>query len=154
MSWMSNLFSACCFADSVSSAQLCHSNYSQFPFVFLKGSTSKHLPVICHCIMGCELFWVNTHPILLVIPSCLPDELWERTHKRQPLRKQSSFCGVVTVATLLPPFLFLWVINDHFCLCKLLGVSTKQRWITKSDAKMSTTTHWLPFFKQFTQKTK
>ena len=56
--------------------------------------------------MGLELFWV-THPIRSVIPSCLPDELWERASNvctKDRLGNAISFLrAVAAMAALLPP---------------------------------------------------
>lgn len=85
------------------------SNHSQFILLFLflwsKDSLTRCW-VIYHCIMGLELFWVNTHLIRSVIPSCFPDELWESASNvcsEGRLGKQSTFCGGATMAALLPP---------------------------------------------------
>lgn len=56
--------------------------------------------------MGLELFWV-THPIRSVIPSCLPDELWESASNvctKDRLGNAIFFLrAVASMAALLPP---------------------------------------------------
>lgn len=58
--------------------------------------------------MGLELFWVNTHPTQSVIPSCLPDELWESASSvctKGRLGKAFFFLGCCHNGSAVAPFL-------------------------------------------------
>lgn len=102
-----------CFTDLVPWAKLWDSNHFQLILLFLFLWSKDSLTcwwVIYHCIMGLELFWV-TQPIRSVIPSCLPDELWESAMcvQKANLGKQSSLWGDATMAVPLPP---RGIVND------------------------------------------
>lgn len=97
------------------------SNHSQFILLFLSLWSKDSLTrwwVIYHCIMGLELFWVNTDLIRSAIPSCLPDELWEsafsvRTKAR--LGKAIFSLGRCHSGSPCCHLVVLWVINAYLC---------------------------------------